>query len=142
MRLFTTIALMLMLTACVSQGKYSEEVMYDMASLLKDVTQAVDGELKFGDTTGLTNAEVIENATSSNPEQLVKLPDLAKEGNVSNYRIISEFQGDNAVMLICDGDIALMEDVGCNTAFDSGYWHAPQPNSCQITLDAAKICSN
>lgn len=142
MRLFTTIAFILTLTSCVTHARYSEEVMYDIASILKDATQAIDGELKFGDTIGLTSEEIIENATSSNSEKLAKLPELAKQANISDYRILSEFQDDNAVMLICDGNIALMEDVGCNAAFDKIYWNSPQPNTCKIKLNAAAICSN
>ncbi|MDO6706949.1 hypothetical protein [Photobacterium sp. 1_MG-2023] len=142
MRLFTTVALFLTVTSCTTQAEYPEEVMYDIASILKDISQAVDGELKYEDTTGLTSEEVINNATASIPDQLAKLPKLAVEGNVSRYRIVSEFQGNNAVMLICDGDVALMEDVGCNTEFDNIYWHAPQPNTCTIRLDAAAICGH
>lgn len=142
MRLLTTIAFLLSLTSCTTQARYSEEVMYDIASILKDVTQAVDGEVKFGDITGLTSKEVIEKATSSNSNKLTNLPELAQEANIADYRIILELQKDNAVMMICDGNIALMEDVGCNAAFDKIYWNAPRPNSCKITLDAAEICSN
>ncbi|ENM5796551.1 hypothetical protein [Vibrio mimicus] len=142
MKLFTAIAFLLTLTSCATQTKYSDEVMYDMASVLKDVAQAVDGELKFGETTGLSNEEIIVKAMSSNPKLLTRLPELATEGKVAHYRILSEFQGDNAVMLICDGDIALMEDAGCNAAFDKVYWKSPQPNTCNITLNAAAICAN
>ena len=142
MKLLTTIALILTLTSCTTQAKYSDEIMYDIASILKDITQAIDGELKFGDTAGLTSHEIIDNATRSNADNLAKLPKLAKAAEISDYRILSEFQEDNVVMLICDGDIALMEDAGCNAAFDKSYWDTPQPNSCSIKLDAAEICSN
>ncbi|NOI65396.1 hypothetical protein [Vibrio sp. 99-8-1] len=142
MRLITQIALILALTSCATQAKYSDEVMYDLASVLKDVSQAVDGELKFGNTANLTNDAIIKNATSSNPKQLTRLVELAKEGNITDYRIISQFQGDNAVMMICDGEVALMEDAGCNAEFDTPYWNNPQPNSCAITLNAAEVCSD
>ncbi|ODS04578.1 hypothetical protein [Vibrio scophthalmi] len=142
MKLLTTIALILTLTSCTTQAKYSDEIMYDIASILKDITQAIDGELKFGDTAGLTSHEIIDNATRSNADKLAKLPKLAKAAEISDYRILSEFQEDNVVMLICDGDIALMEDAGCNAAFDKSYWDTLQPNSCSIKLDAAEICSN
>lgn len=142
MRLITKIAFILALTSCATQAKYSDEVMYDIASLLKDVGVAVDGELKFGNTANLTKDEIITNATSSNPEQLTRLVELAKEGDITDYRMISEFQGDNVVMMICDGEVALMEDAGCNAAFDNPYWDNPQPNSCTITLNAAQVCSN
>ena len=88
MRLLTTIAFLLSLTSCTTQARYSEEVMYDIASILKDVTQAVDGEVKFGDITGLTSEEVIEKATSSNSNKLTNLPELAQEANIADYRIL------------------------------------------------------
>ena len=142
MKLIIVITLLLSLTSCATKSQYSEEVMFDMASILKDVAQAVDGELKFGDTAGLTKKEIFENAISANPAQITKLSLLAIDGNISNYRILSEFQGNNAVMLICDGDTALMEDAGCNSEFDKIYWDSPKPYSCQIKLDAAAICTD
>lgn len=142
MKLIIVITLLLSLTSCANSSQYSEEVMFDMASILKDVAQAVDGELKFGDTAGQTEKEIFENAISANPAQITKLSQLAIDGNISNYRILSEFQGNNAVMLICDGDIALMEDAGCNSEFDKIYWDSPKPYSCQIKLDAAALCTD
>lgn len=142
MRLITTLALLMALTSCSTQAKYSDEVMYDMASILKDVSQAVDGELKWGNTEGLSQEEIISSAISTNPNQLPELEVLANEGKVANYRLLQEFQGDNAVMLICDGNVALMEDAGCNAEFDKIYWKSPRSNTCSINLDAAAICSN
>ena len=49
MKLIIVITLLLSLTSCANKSQYSEEVMFDMASILKDVAQAVDGELKFGE---------------------------------------------------------------------------------------------
>lgn len=142
MKLLTTIMLILSLASCASQARYSEEVMYDIASILKDINQAVDGELKFGYTSGLTNDQIIKNATSSNSDKFTKLPELAMKANISEYRLISELQADNSIMMICDGDVALMEDVGCNAEFDKIYWNYPQPDTCKIKLDAMKICGN
>ncbi|MCG9775116.1 hypothetical protein L1D49_17690, partial [Vibrio diabolicus] len=77
MKLIIVITLLLSLTSCANKSQYSEEVMFDMASILKDVAQAVDGELKFGDTAGLTKKEIFENAISANPAQITKLSLLA-----------------------------------------------------------------
>lgn len=142
MRLITTLALLMALTSCSTPAKYSDEVMYDMASILKDVSQAIDGELKWGKTEELSQEEIISSATSTNPNQIPELKVLAQEAKVANYRLLHEFQGDNAVMLICDGNVALMEDAGCNAEFDKIYWKSPRSNTCSINLDAAAICSN
>ncbi|OOE87171.1 hypothetical protein BZG73_02965 [Salinivibrio siamensis] len=142
MRLITALAMLMAIASCSTQAKYSDEVMYDMASILKDVSQAIDGELKWGNTEGLSQEEIISNATLTNPNQLPELEVLAQEAKVTNYRLLQEFQGGNAVMLICDGDVALMEDAGCNAEFDKIYWKSPRPNTCSINLDAVALCSN
>ena len=140
MKLLITIPLFIMLISCTSKANYPDEVMYDIASILKDVSQSVDGELKFGETTGLTQKKIIDMALSNS--QLDEISDLVKRANIAEYKMISEFQDDNAVMLICDGNMALMEDAGCNAAFDRVYWKSPKVNTCEIRIDASKICAN
>lgn len=126
------LALLMALTSCSAQAEYSDETMYDLASILKDVAQAVDGEIKFGEINNLADDQIIAKAMSSAPDKLAKL---------NEYQVILEIQGDNAVMLLCDGDVALMEDAGCNTAFDNSYWHQPQHNTCKISLSASSVCT-
>jgi len=125
-------ALFMTLTSCSAQAEYSDETMYDLASILKDVAQAVDGEIKFGEINNLADEQIIANAMSSAPDKLAKL---------SEYQMILDIQGDHAVMLLCDGDVALMEDAGCNAAFDNHYWHQPQHNTCKISLNASSVCT-
>ncbi|PNH77792.1 hypothetical protein [Vibrio diazotrophicus] len=140
MRLITAIAFILSVTSCTTQARYSDEIMYDIASIIKDINQSIDGELKFGDVAEFTSEEIIANAKYSNSDKLAKLESLAKGAKIYDYRMIIELQGDSSVMMVCDGDIALMEDVGCNAKFDSVYWDSPQPSSCKVSLDAAAIC--
>lgn len=132
MKLLIKLSLLILLTACSAQAEYSDEAMYDLASILKDVAQAVDGEVKFGEIHNLADEQIIANAMSSAPDKLAKL---------SEYQVVLEIQGDNAVMLLCDGDVALMEDAGCNAAFDNGYWHQPKHNTCKISLNASSVCT-
>ncbi|MEL6114051.1 hypothetical protein P0Y67_02445 [Photobacterium sp. SP02] len=132
MKLLIKLALLMALTSCSAQAEYSDETMYDLASILKDVAQAVDGEIKFGEINNLADDQIIAKAMSSAPDKLAKL---------NEYQVILEIQGDNAVMLLCDGDVALMEDAGCNTAFDNSYWHQPQHNTCKISLSASSVCT-
>ncbi|MEI8593008.1 hypothetical protein [Photobacterium sp. Hal280] len=124
--------LFMTLTSCSAQAEYSDETMYDLASILKDVAQAVDGEIKFGEINNLADEQIIAKAMSSAPDKLAKL---------SEYQMILDIQGDHAVMLLCDGDVALMEDAGCNAAFDNSYWHQPQHNTCKISLNASSVCT-
>lgn len=130
----------LAITACASSPQYQGEAMYDMASVLKDIAQSVDGELKFGDTQPLSKAQVVQNAMADNQGKLSQLEQLARKAKVSDYRILYDFQQDHAVVLVCDDDIALMEDAGCNAEFDKVYWHQPQNNSCEFHLDAQQLC--
>lgn len=142
MRLITAIAFILSVTSCTTQARYSDEIMYDIASIIKDINQSIDGELKFGDVAELTSEKIIANAKYSNSDKLTKLASLAKDAKIYDYRMIIELQGVSSVMMVCDGDIALMEDVGCNAKFDRVYWDFPQSNSCKVSLDAAVFCDN
>ena len=121
----------LLLTACMARAPYSDETMYDVASHLKDVSQAVDGEIKFGDIANLTHAQIIQQAMASDPQKLDAL---------KPYQLQLAIQGDHAVMLLCDNDVALMEDAGCNAAFDTPYWQDPKSDTCSVRLDAQTVC--
>ncbi|MBD8511368.1 hypothetical protein L6J37_19975 [Photobacterium sp. WH77] len=132
MKLLIKLALLMAITSCSAQAEYSDEAMYDLASILKDVAQAVDGEIKFGEINNLADEQIIANAMSSAPDKLAKL---------NEYQMILDIQGDHAVMLLCDGDVALMEDAGCNAAFDNRYWHQPQHNTCKVSLNASSVCT-
>ncbi|GHA66867.1 hypothetical protein ACFFLZ_15320 [Photobacterium aphoticum] len=131
MKLLPFLGLIALLTGCISSAPYSDEALYDVASTLKDITQAVDGEIKFGDTDNLTHAQIIDNALAADPSLLDKL---------KPYQWQLAIQGDHAVMLLCDDDIALMEDAGCNAQFDNAYWQQPKPDSCRIQLQAQEVC--
>lgn len=114
---------------------YSTEEMFDLASKLKDLATAVDGTLKFSDTK-------FDQSTHSQTALLLEAVnnDVQKLEPFSDYELILSIQEDNAILLLCDDDIALIEDIGCTAKSDLQHWQATQSHSCQITLDATALC--
>jgi hypothetical protein len=128
---FSFISLLLIFSSqvCFAQG-YDDEVMYDLASKFKDLSQKVDGYIKFspGAVKGKTN--VLENAG---------VKTIIQE-EFSGYEVKVDVQGTNVVMLLCKDDIALIEDAGCNAELDKALWKSPKANSCRVTLESSSVC--
>jgi len=112
--------------------QYNDEEMYDLASEFKDLSQPVDGYLKFSDMEFKDGAELLDLVSKEYPN---KVDDFV------GYDIKVDIQSDNAVLLLCDEDIALIEDVGCNAKVDQILWKNIQRNSCEFKIEASKICN-
>jgi hypothetical protein len=126
-------ACVLSLVSCMSiESQYNDEAMYDHASRLKDVSQAVDGLIKFGDPDGLEGDQLILKAVNNDTELLQSFGD---------YTLKVDIQGDHAVLLLCDADKVLIEDAGCNVGVDATYWSNVKPNSCAVVLKASDVCN-
>lgn len=128
---FSFISLLLIISsqACFAQ-EYDDEVMYDLASKFKDLSQKVDGYVKFSPGATKENATVLENAGVRTIIQR----------EFSGYEVKVDVQGSNVVMLLCKDDVALIEDAGCNAELDKALWKSPKPNSCNIALKSSLIC--
>ncbi|MFT6907706.1 MAG: hypothetical protein ACJAS1_004390 [Oleiphilaceae bacterium] len=116
---------------CSASNQYNDEKMYDLASQFKDLAQAIDGSIKFGETEFENGDKALETVSKEYPD---KVAPFAK------YTIKVDMQGDNAVLLLCDADIALIEDAGCNAVLDKIYWQEVTQNSCAFTIDSHQLC--
>ncbi|KKM96843.1 hypothetical protein LCGC14_1174050 [marine sediment metagenome] len=106
--------------------------MADLASQLKDIATAVDGTLKFSETPYSTTDELLKAAVNN---------DLSKLTPFNEYTFIVDVQGDNAVLLLCDADTALIEDVGCTAQSDIQHWQAKKAQKCEVTVNAQQFCN-
>lgn len=129
-RFYIVLIAILLTSGCKEDTKYSDEKMYDIAAKLKDTAKALDGFAKFSDLSSLSDQEMLLQAVKNNPEQLSVFED---------YQLLVDIQGSNAVLMLCDGEKALIEDAGCNLDLDKIYWQQ-QNNSCVITLKAKDVC--
>ena len=127
------LACLFCLSGCaqVFANQYDDEQMYDLASRLKDVTQRLDGYLKFSDAHGISEEEILDKADAKKLLQTY----------FSNFEVIVQIQGNDVVLLLCDDTVALVEDAGCNAKIDVHHWRTPVSNSCKITLLASNVCS-
>lgn len=121
----------MLIVGCSASNPYNDEKIYDLASQFKDLSQTVDGAIKFGEVTVETGQQALERVSVEQPDKVAPF---------AEYVIKVELQGDNAVLLLCDDNIALIEDAGCNAVLDKVYWQVLNPNSCVITLDSHQLC--
>ncbi|WP_421201891.1 hypothetical protein [Aeromonas enteropelogenes] len=131
MKYISFLLLSLTLIGCSSTNRYDDEHMYDLASQFKDLAQSVDGMVKFGDLTTKNGDQILTQMFQESPE---------KAEPFEMYTIKVELQGDNAILLLCNKDVALIEDAGCNATLDKTYWNTPAPNSCNITINSKTLC--
>ncbi len=121
----------MLIVGCSASNPYNDEKMYDLASQFKDLSQTVDGAIKFGEVAIETGQQALERVSIEQPDKVAPF---------AEYVIKVELQGDNAVLLLCDDNTALIEDAGCNAVLDKVYWQVLNPNSCVITLDSHQLC--
>lgn len=130
---YLNLLILSMLTAgCAVSKPYNDEKMYDLASQFKDLAQTVDGSIKFGDVMIDSGAQALEIVSTEQPDKVAPFV---------KYTIKAEMQGDNAVLLLCEEDVALIEDAGCNAVLDKVYWNELKSNSCVITLQSNQVCN-
>lgn len=131
MKYIVFIILSILTAGCSAKNPYNNEEMYDLASQFKDLSQTVDGSIKFGDAVVESGVQALEIVSVEQPDKVVPFV---------KYTIKVEIQGDNAVLLLCEDDVALIEDAGCNAVLDKIYWKEIKSNSCVITLDSNQVC--
>ena len=107
-------------------------MMADLASQLKDIATAVDGTLKFSETSYSTTDELLKAAVNN---------DLSKLAPFEEYTLIVNVQDDDAVLLLCDANTALIEDAGCTAQSDIQHWGSGVIHQCEITINAQQLCN-
>lgn len=131
MKLLSILVSVLVLVGCAQGAPYDDEIMYDHASELKDIVQAVDGEVKFGANNGLSSDAIIQKVREAHPNAF---------NSFAPYSLEFAISGDDAVVLMCDGNVGLIEDAGCTAKVDRVLWIEPRLDSCRFELDTSQIC--
>lgn len=110
---------------------HDPEKMADLASQLKDISAAVDGTLKFSTKTYTDPQALLMAAINSNKNKLTPFED---------YQLKVFIQDKNAILLLCEDDILLIEDAGCTAQSDIQHWQSTDQQACKVTINASKIC--
>lgn len=110
---------------------HEPEKMADLASQLKDISAAVDGTLKFSTKTYTDPQALLMAAINSNKNNLTPFED---------YQLKVFIQDKNAILLLCEDDILLIEDAGCTAPSDIQHWQSIDTQACKVTINASKIC--
>ncbi len=124
--------LMLAMGCTTSSQNKSPELMSDLASQLKDITTAIDGTLKFSDTKFESTDALLMTSINN---------DLSKLAPFKAYTLIIDVQKNNVVLLLCDKNSALIEDVGCTAQSDIQHWQAKKAQKCDVTVNAQQFCN-
>jgi hypothetical protein len=132
MKTITLLICIFLSVSCSAINKYDDERMYDLASKFKDLSQSIDGHIKFSEDLIYDGDQILNQMLLSAPNLLTSFADFTIKVSV---------QKSNAILLLCDGDIALIEDAGCNAVMDKILWKDVKPNSCEFTIDSIQLCN-
>ena len=132
MKYLTLILVIVLSVGCSSLANaHDPEKMTDLASQLKDISAAVDGTLKFSTKTYTDPQALLMAAINSNKNKLTPFED---------YQLKVFIQDKNAILLLCEDDILLIEDAGCTAPSDIQHWQSTDTQACKVTINASKIC--
>lgn len=130
--LVTVLTILILTPGCKAQNELNDsEKMYDLASDLKDIASGVDGVVKYGDGRSLSETELLLESVNNNEKRLEKF---------SDFQLRVKVEGNNSAVLLCQDDIALIEDSGCTAESDLQSWNDDITRSCDFSLNLKKIC--
>jgi hypothetical protein len=132
MRLHRVFAVSMLLTcSAYATDKIDDEAMYDLASTFKDLTQRVDGFVKFSGAGSIQQTTLLKDAGA---QSII-------ETTFRGFDVEFEIQGKNVVMVLCKKDRVLIEDAGCNSKLDGPVWKQANQQSCQVRIQASQVCN-
>ena len=128
MKRYLAITLFLaMLSGCATTD-HSNDRYYEMATALTKLTAAVESTVRYKHPPeGLKDQALVDYAVSHDPSLL---------NGFEGYRL-KVLTGDrHAIVLVCDADSAIFEDMGCTKEMDTHRWQQSEP--CGFTLSTAQ----
>ncbi|RUO66249.1 hypothetical protein SAMN06297229_0259 [Pseudidiomarina planktonica] len=126
------VVLAVLLSGCNSHADTKDpETMYDIASELKDISTSVQGLVKYGNGNELSESNLILQAIDNDESRLEIF---------SDYTLRVRVDGQRSSVLLCDDDIALIEDSGCTPEVDLHHWNTDVANQCSFVLNLDKVC--
>jgi hypothetical protein len=132
--LTATLVLTLAATACLEDGRNSNEAMLIKAAQLTKLSTAVESTVRYKNPPpDLGEQGLLRLATQHDPQLLA---------NFTGYKVRVLAKDRHSVVLVCteDGRRGLAEDAACTVALDRQLWqNAQQP--CEFTMDPATVCA-
>lgn len=133
MRLLLVTLALFICNACAAENHAlcDTEDRYETASHFSDFVQKVNFKYAFGDIEGLSTSDVIKQVANTDQDY---------QEILRSFDIKSHVEGDNVVMLLCDGESLIIEDAGC-TAKVERILACGERIACEISLDVNGICN-
>jgi len=128
---FVVLASVVMLTtSCLHAAQIDAEEVSGLAAALTKVSAPVHSTVRYKNPPAdIGDAALLNLATAHNPALLAAF---------DGYVLKARQDGSNSSVLVCKGEIALVEDAGCTGKSD---WTASQPDQpCEYVLDLAATC--
>lgn len=120
------------ISGCNSRADTKDpEIMYDMASKLKDISLGVQGHTKYSDTSEFNESDLLLKAVNN---------DLSKLEIFGEYKLRVRVDGKRSSVLLCDDDTALIEDTGCTPEVDLHHWNSDASIQCDFIINLDKAC--
>jgi len=116
--------------SCLHAAQVDPEEISGLAAALTKVSAPVHSTVRYKNPPAdIGDAALLALATAHNPSLLAAF---------DGYVLRARQDGPNSSVLVCKGEIALVEDAGCTGQSD---WHATQADHpCDYVLDLATTC--
>lgn len=129
--IFLIITIILSVGCSSLTNTHNPEKMADLASQLKDISAAIDGTLKFSSKPYTDPQKLLLAAIKDDKTRLEPFKD---------YQLKVVIQKQNAIVLLCEEETLLIEDVGCTAKSDIQHWQSDENQVCETTLQSNQIC--
>lgn len=129
-----SLALSLVVTACIAVAGPDNEAMLIKASQLTKLSTAVESTVRYKNPSAdLDEQGLLKLATQHDPQLLE---------NFSGFRVRILSKERHSVVLICteDGQRGLLEDAACTPAFDQHHWKDSPSQPCEFTVATETLC--
>lgn len=129
-----SLALSLIVTACIASPDFDDETMLIKASQLTKLSTAVESRVRHKNPPAdLDEQGLLKLATQHDPQLL---------DNFTGYKVRVLAKERHSVVLVCteDGQRALLEDAECTVPLDRHHWKNSQSRPCDFTVETKISC--
>ena len=129
-----SIALSLVVSACIVNAGADNEAMLIKSSQLTKLSAAVESTVRYKDPPADLDEQGLLMFATQHDTQLLE--------NFSGFKVRARSKERHSVVLICteDGLLGLLEDAACTPALDRHHWKDSQNQPCEFTVETVVEC--
>jgi hypothetical protein len=129
-----SLALSLVVTACIAGAGFDDEAMLIKASQLTKLSTVVESTVRYKNPPADLDEQSLLKLSTQHDPQLLE--------NFSGFKVRVLSKERHGVVLICteDGQRGLLEDAACTLALDRHHWKDSQNQPCEFTVATETSC--